>query len=241
MSKVFIDLKPSVVLGVAAHPDDLDVTSSGTLAKFAKDGAKIYYLILTDGGKGSNDRALTPHQLTSMRHQEQAEAAEVISAQPPIFLDFKDGELEVNLELKKQIVKVIRQVKPDLVITMDPANLYSLERGMINHPDHRAAGQATLDAVFPLARDHLAFPELMDEGLEPHKVMTILLTNFEGQNFFVDISSVIDKKVRAICAHKSQFGDPEAISQRMKEMSKAAGEKAGFDYAEGFKRIDMMY
>jgi LmbE family N-acetylglucosaminyl deacetylase len=241
MAKEFEELKPSVVLGVAAHPDDLDVTASGTMAKFAEAGAKVYYLILTDGGNGSDDRDLTPAQLTEVRHEEQSEAANAVGAQTPIFLDFKDGELAVTMELKKEICKVIRKLKPEVVITMDPANLYSLERGMINHPDHRAAGQATLDSVFPLARDHLAFPELMDEKLEPHKVKTVLLTNFDGNNYTVDISSVIDKKVDALRAHSSQFGDAEGVSQRIKQMSKDLGEKTGYDYAEGFKRIDLWY
>lgn len=241
MSKEFSELKPKVVLGVAAHPDDLDVTSSGTMAKFIKNGAKVYYLILTDGSKGSDDRSLSCEDLTKIRHKEQTEAAKATGAEPPIFLNFVDGELMVTLELKKQIVKVIRDVKPDVVITMDPVTLYSLERGMINHPDHRAAGQATLDAVFPLARDYKAFPELDQQGIEPHKVRTVLLANFDEHNFTVDISDCIDSKMASLKAHVSQFGDVEMVAAFVKQQAEALGKEAGCQYAEAFKRIDLAY
>jgi LmbE family N-acetylglucosaminyl deacetylase len=241
MTKIFDDLNPNVVLAVAAHPDDIDVTCSGTMAKFAKDGAKVYYLILTDGSKGSDDKSLTPAELTKIRRQEQTDAAKSVGAETPIFFDYIDGELEITMALKKQIVKVIRQLKPEVVITMDPTIIYSLERGMINHPDHRAAGQATLDALFPLSRDHLAFPDLLKEGLEPHKVRTILLTNFEEHNYSINISDCMDSKFEAISAHTSQFSDPERLSGWMKEQAAALGVESGYLYAEGFKRIDLMY
>lgn len=241
MTKVFDELNPNIVLAVAAHPDDIDVTCSGSMAKFAKDGALVQYLILTDGSKGSDDKNLTPSELTKIRRREQTEAAHSVGAETPIFLDFVDGELEITMELKKQIVKVIRQVRPDVVITMDPTIIYSLERGMINHPDHRAAGQATLDALFPLSRDHLAFPDLLEEGLEPHKVKTILLTNFEEHNYTVNISGCVESKLEAIKAHISQFSDAERLGGWMKEQAKTLGKEAGCEYAEGFKRIDLMY
>src|SRR6202012_4596749 len=113
------------------------------------------------------------------------------------------------------VVKVIRTIRPDVVVTMDPSVLYSATRGFINHPDHRAAGQTALDCVFPLARDHMSFPELYKQGFEPHKTKTILLTNFNEANFYVDITKTFPKKIAALAAHDSQVGDVEAISKRM--------------------------
>ena len=157
-------LKPKVVLGVAAHPDDLDFGASGTMAGFAKNGAAVHYLIVTDGSKGSSDTKLSSADLIKIREKEQRKAVKAIGGKSVTFLGYPDGELEVTMALKKDIVKVIRTLKPDVVITMDPSMLYSAKRGFINHPDHRAAAQATLDSVFPLARDHMVFPEILANG-----------------------------------------------------------------------------
>lgn len=234
----FAPLQPKVVLGVAAHPDDLDVIAGGTIAKFAAQGAEIHYLILTDGGKGSNDPTATSAHLTELRHAEQQAALTIVGGKSITFLDYPDGELEISLELKKQIVKSIRSVKPDVVITMDPTVIYSAENGSINHPDHRAAGQATLDAVFPLARDRLTFPELLSEGYEPHKTETILLSNFNESNFAVDISDTFETKLMAINAHESQFG-ANADTRWARAMAERQGEKAGMSLAESFIRINV--
>jgi len=238
MLHTFTPLQPKIVLGIAAHPDDLDVGAGGTLAHFASEGAEIHYLILTDGGKGSDNPSMTSSQLTEIRHTEQQTALEIVGGKTITFLDYPDGELEVTMELKKQIVRTIRAIKPDVVITMDPTVIYSASRGIINHPDHRAAGQATLDAVFPLARDRLTFPELLVEGFEPHKTATILLVNFNESNFAVDITHTFETKLRALKAHVSQFGDLEHSSW-VRDMSLAEGQKAGYTMAESFVRIDI--
>jgi len=238
MLTTFSPLQPKIVLGIAAHPDDLDVGAGGTLARFALDGAEIHYLILTDGGKGSDDPTITSIQLTEIRHQEQQTALEIVGGKSITFLDYPDGELEVTMELKKQIVKVIRRIKPDVVITMDPTVIYSASKGIINHPDHRAAGQATLDAVFPLARDRLTFPELAAEGFEPHKTATVLLVNFNESNFTVDITNTFETKVKALKAHVSQFGDLENATW-IHHMAKEQGRQAGYELAESFVRIDI--
>lgn len=235
----FSPLEPSVVLGIAAHPDDLDFGASGTLAKFAAAGAQVHYLLLTDGGKGSSDPAMTPEQLIPIRQAEQRAAVAAIGGASAEFLTYPDGELEVTQELKKAIVKTIRTIKPDLVVTMDPSVLYSAERGFINHPDHRAAGQATLDAVFPLARDHLSFPELLAAGLEPHRVKTLLLINFDSSNFHVDISTTIDQKMAALAAHSSQMPDLASTQQWVRGLAAKAGQSAGYQYAEAFVRVDV--
>jgi len=232
------NLNPKIVLGIAAHPDDLDVIAGGALAKFAENGAEIHFLILTDGSKGSDDPNATSEYLKQVRYDEQKAALDVIGGKTINFLHYTDGELEITIELKKQISRSIRQIKPDVIVTMDPTVVYSLQYGRINHPDHRAAGQATLDAVFPLARDRLTFPELLEEGLEPHKTTTILLNNMNESNYFVDISDTIDKKIEAIKTHVSQFGDDPDLSWA-KAIATADGAKAGFEYAEGFVRIDI--
>ena len=235
----FDPLRPKVVLGVAAHPDDLDFGASGSVAAFVNEGAEAYYLILTDGSKGSADKTISSEDLIKKRQSEQRAAGKLLGLKDVFFLGYEDGGLQVSMAVKRDIVRIIRQVRPDIVITMDPSILYVIERGFINHPDHRAAGQATLDAVFPLARDHLAFPELLAEGLEPHKVETLLLTNFETQNYYVDISSAIDKKMGALAAHVSQMPNLSQTQGWMRDMAAKAGSHIGAQYAEGFLRIDV--
>jgi LmbE family N-acetylglucosaminyl deacetylase len=236
----FTPLAPKVVLGIAAHPDDLDFGAGGTLAAFAKQGAAVYYLQLTDGGKGSSDPHMTSDRIRDIREQEQHDACNIIGGKEVHFLRHPDGELSVTLELKEQIVRVIRSLKPDVVITTDPTMVYDERYGIINHTDHRAAGQAALDAVYPLARDHLAFPHLAKEGLAPHKVKTVLLTNFSHHNFYVDIANVLDIKLAAVRAHASQIKDLADPNKMFTDVAARNGQAANCTYAEGFVRLDMM-
>jgi LmbE family N-acetylglucosaminyl deacetylase len=235
----FEPLTPKIVLGIAAHPDDLDFGAAGTMASFAQAGAAVHYLILTDGSSGSEDKDMTPERLTKIREEEQHAAVKAIGCKSVTFLGYPDGQLEVTMALKRDVVKAIRTIRPDVVVTMDPSVLYSAERGFINHPDHRAAGQTALDCVFPLARDHMSFPELYAQGFEPHKTKTILLTNFNGANFYVDTSKTFDTKIAALKAHATQVGDVEKIRERMHGWAATTGKKAGFELAEGFIRIDI--
>lgn len=229
---------PKRALGVAAHPDDLDFMASGTFAKWASEGCEVYYLILTDGSKGSADRAAKPTELTKTRRLEQLQAARIVGAKDVMFMDYEDGTLTITMELKRAIVRVIRTVKPDVLVTMDPCMLYDADFGFINHPDHRAAGQAALDAVFPLARDHLSFPELyQEEGLEPHSTSSVLLTNFTAQNSYVDISDAIETKMNALTAHASQMSDLDGTKKMMRGVAAEAGKQIGSRYAEGFVQI----
>ncbi len=232
-------LHPKVILGVVAHPDDLEFGMAGTVAKYIAEGATGYYFILTNANKGSHDRTMKPEALRDMRRAEQRAAGQILGLSDVFFGDYDDGCLEVSLTLKRDIARVIRTVRPDVVLTMDPTMIYNVERGFINHPDHRAAGQATLDAVYPLARDHLSFPELLAEGLEPHEVSTVLLAHFGQENFYVDISAHMDTKLRALAAHASQLSDPEATSAMVRSWATRLGAKVGAPYAEGFVRIDI--
>ena len=223
-------LHPKIVLGVGAHPDDIDFMAAGTLAKWAAEGTAVHYLILTDGSSGSDDPTADSQELVRMRKAEQDAAAAAVGAVGSEFLDYTDGQLEITMELKKDIIRVIRRLKPEVVITFDPSMVYDAPRGFINHPDHRAAAQATLDAVFPLARDHLSFPELIEEGYQPHKVQTVLLSNFSKQDFFIDITDTIDKKLAALAAHGSQMPNMEAIEKLVREMATSSGKQSGNAY-----------
>ncbi|HUP26390.1 MAG TPA: PIG-L deacetylase family protein [Candidatus Limnocylindrales bacterium] len=235
----FEPLKPKVALGIAAHADDLDFGAGGTLAAYARDGCEVHYLIITDGCKGSADPNISPASLIKTRQNEQRAAADIIGVKSVEFLDYPDGELEVTMALKRQLAKVIRIIKPDVVITIDPSMIYAASYGSINHPDHRAAGQATLDAVFPLARDHLNLPELLAAGYPPHKTPTVLLINLEHSNFCVDITDTFDTKMAAILAHASQFANQAETKERAELIATSAGQQYGHKLAESFMRIDI--
>ncbi len=238
--KDFPILKPKIILGVAAHPDDLEFSIAGSIAKWTAAGAKAYYLILTDGSKGTEDRSADPKKMTIIRRQEQRDAGKLIGLSDVFFENFEDGTLENSLDLKKAICRIIRKVKPDTVLCMDPTFIYSAERGMINHTDHRAGAMATMDSVYPLSRDHLSFPELLnDEHLEPHKVKTLLMTNFENHNYGEDITEYVDIKLKALAAHVSQIPDIEQRSDMVRQWMANIGSKYDYKYAEAFVRLDL--
>ena len=230
-----------IILAVGAHPDDIDIGCSGSVAKWISEGSEAYYLVLTDGSKGSEDPKISNKELTKLRQQEQLAAAKILGVKKVFFLDFVDGELENSHDLRKEIVRVIRQVKPTTVICWDPTLVYSEERQFINHPDHRVCGQATLDAVFPFARNMRTYMNLLDQGLEPHVVEEVLLVNFTKTNFYIDITKTIDLKMQAIGAHASQFNDIGKFKKRIKEMNGLAGKKAQpkAKFAEAFLRIQL--
>ena len=234
------DFIPRIALGVAAHPDDLDFGMSGTVAKWAASGCDVYYLILTNGNKGSSDPDAVPSELTELRREEQRTAAKILGVKEVFFCDYEDGLLEVSSDVKCDIIRAIRRLQPEVVLTMDPTVVYAADRGIINHPDHRAAGQATLDAVFPLARDHLSYPEIATvEGLAPHKVKTVLLFNLIQRNYYVDITSYLDKKIAALAAHASQMPDMDKVAAKVTDIASTAGRLAGVTYAEAYIRIDI--
>ena len=225
------------ILGIAAHPDDLDFSASGSFAKWVKSGASCYYLICTDGCKGSDDPKMTEAKLVKLRKQEQKKAAKILRLKDVFFLNHKDTELIADLKLKKEIVRYIRKLKPDIVVTLDPTFVYSRERGFINHTDHRACGQAAIDAVFPLARDRLTFKELEREKLTPHKVQTLYLSRFDDPTDIIDISDTFELKLKAIKAHKTQIS--LKLLDRITKSAKALGKKHGYKYAEGFVKLTL--
>lgn len=233
------NVEGKIVLAVGAHPDDLEFGCAGTVAKWVKDGAIVFYLITTDGSKGSEDHRISHKDLVKVRHREQEAAAGVLGVKEVFFLDFVDGEFEVNHKTRKEIVKIIRKLMPEIVITWDPTYFYSVENGRINHPDHRNTGEATLDSIFPFARNNRTYPELLEEGLESHSVKDILLFNREKSNFFVDISDTFETKLKALSEHKSQFDNFEDVKKMVTKWVSNMGKKAHTKYAEGFLRISM--
>lgn len=216
---------------VVAHPDDAEFGFGGTLAKLAKEGMEIAYVLCTSGNKGSNDLTMTSERLAPIREQEQRDAAAAIGSTDVTFLRYGDGELESTREVIGKITREIRRFRPDIIFCQDP-----YQRTRHNHRDHRNAGQSAFDAVYPVARDHLHFPEHLEEGFQPHKVAEIYTGFTENPDVVIDISDVMETKIAALRAHKSQIGDPEGIAERIMGRTSDLAKEHGYQYAEGFKR-----
>ena len=219
---------------IYAHPDDIEFGVAGTAAKWARHGSDVTYVVLTDGNVGTHDPELTQEGLAEIRRTEQTAAANVAGITRCLYLGYHDGLLEPSLELRKQLVQLIRTYKPNAVVCGDPAMYFRGDR--INHPDHRAAAKAAIDAVFPACEMRLLYPDLLAAGLEPHKVNYVYISTFEDANYYVDISETIELKLKALREHKSQLGewDPE---ERIKGWNSELGRKVGFAYAEVYRRM----
>ena len=221
---------------VMAHPDDAEWSCAGTVAKWCAEGWDVVYVLCTDGGKGSSDPEMTSQELIKIREKEQRDAGKVLGLQDVVFLGYPDAYLEPTLELRKDIAREIRRYKPDVLITGSPAR--DVSRGYyVSHPDHLAAGEAALSAVFPTARDRLTFPELLEEGLEPHKVHEVWIAGGgDNADKYIDVESYMDTAIKALLAHVSQV-DQENAGEWFTQGRVRTGEKIGMPYAEGFKRI----
>lgn len=226
------------VLLVAAHPDDPDFSSAGTVANWVRSGIEVVYILATSGDKGTPDKDMARSALGSRREDEQRAAAQRVGVKEVVFLRFPDGELMPSLELRGAVTRMIRKYKPYAVMTHDPLTLF-YNNEFINHPDHRAIGQATVDAIYPTARDPLQFHEQILEGLEPHKVKEIYLWGSDQPNVLVDISDTIGDKIEALKMHVSQVGEAKELEERVKSRASMAGELYGLSYAESFRRIVM--
>lgn len=222
------------VLVVMAHPDDAEFGAGGTVARWASEGRHVTYLILTDGNRGSSDPAMTAERLAQIRHAEQRAAALKLGVKDVFFLGYDDGSLQPTLDLRRQITRWIRRCKPDVVVAPDPTRRWTGQR-YINHPDHRAAGEATLDAIIPGSDTRLVFPELLEEGLEPHQVKEIYLSGSNEADVFVDIAPTIGVKVEALREHKSQIGDWAELERTIRERAAEMGKSQQLEFAEGFK------
>ena len=226
---------PERVLVVIPHPNDSELWCAGSIAKWINDGAQVRYVVCTDGSKGTTNPAASQSELAATREMEQSEAAREVGVQDIVSLGHSDGGLEDVDDFRRELVRQIRQVRPDVVVCPEP-----YRRNLAWHRDNRIAGQVALDAVFPCARDHLHFEELWrDEGLEPHKTGTVLFWGTETPNLFVDVSDTIATKKRAVLANKSRLegrAEEEIISfidQQGQEMTGCSGGS----YGEAFRRI----
>lgn len=222
------------VMVVAAHPDDPEFLAGGTVARLAKEGREISYVIVTNGDKGSSDGGMTSERLAPIRADEQRRAARVLGVERVEFLAYEDGELEDTRSLRRDIIREIRRWRPDLIITLNPHRTYNHFAHW--HRDHRITGRVVLDCVYPLARDHLSFPELLPEH-EPHKVREIYVTQWEQPRLVIDITGTMELKLEAIRCHASQVGDFKAVEARMRNRAATLGKEKGYACAEGFDLI----
>jgi LmbE family N-acetylglucosaminyl deacetylase len=223
---------PRRALVIAAHPDDADFGAAGTAYLWSRQGWQFYYLVCTNGAKGSDDESIAPAQLIEMRRQEQRDAAKLLGVKDVFFLDNEDGELTPHRAFLGDVVRCIRQLRPDAVFTHDPETVI-VRDAFINHADHRATGLTAVDAVYPAARDRLNFPEQIAAGLQPHKVSEIYIWGSDRANFDVDITDAIDIKIEALRAHTSQFaGD-------FLDRARQRWARPDNRYVESFRRVQL--
>ncbi|HET7037117.1 MAG TPA: PIG-L deacetylase family protein [Thermomicrobiaceae bacterium] len=230
-----------VAMVVVAHPDDAEFGSAGTLAKWAREGWDVYQVIVTDGASGGPDEATevgpeARRKMTETRKAEQRQAAAVLGVKDVIFLDYPDGEVQPSLELRKDIVRLLRTYRPTRVICPSPDRTWTPAYAIGRyHPDHLAVGQAAMAAVYPAAQNPWDFPELLEAGLAPHKIQELYISGAPVNNHAVDISETIEQKIEALRAHHSQLGDHmEQIEEWIRGGSAKSGEEYNMAYAERF-------
>ncbi|MGH7692324.1 MAG: PIG-L deacetylase family protein [Candidatus Dormibacteria bacterium] len=227
------DFKGALV--VVAHPDDAEFGSAGTVARWTQEGAEVNYVILTDGAAGAADQEVDLAQLARVREVEQRRAADVLGVGDVLFLHQPDGELKVSSELRRELVRLIRRYRPDRVICQNAVRNYSNLYG--NHPDHLAAGQLAIEAIYPYSRNPHAYPELLREGLAPHSVREVLVTGTDSPDYFVDVTATVQRKLEALAEHRTQHRPGEDFSARVLERMSKMGEPYGMAYAESFRRL----
>ena len=229
--------KPAHVMVITPHPDDAEFGVAGTVVRWTGEGKDVIYVVCTNGDKGTNDPDMKPHELAKIREQEQLAAAKLLGVREVIFLRHPDQALEDTPEFRKEIVRLIRMYKPETVVTADPYRRY------VWHRDHRITGQVTLDAVFPYARDFLSYPDLLEEGLQPHKVREILFWGSEDPDYCSDITGTFDIKMAALRCHKSQIGNrsPVELEERQRERHRMMADGEDFELAEAFHRAEIRW
>lgn len=223
---------PERILVIAAHPDDIEFGTAGSIAKWAEEGAQITFCLVTDGGAGSNEPGADLPGLIRQREQEQRDAAAILGVKDVRFLGYADGTLQNTLELRRDLTRLIREIRPERVLISDPTMVFA-GNYYINHPDHVAAAQAALYAVFPSAGTRPIFPELLAAGYEPYDVAELWMFFAEKTDTVVDISNYIDRKIQALICHKSQLG-PET-GDMVKKWDAEAGKEQGYAFAESFR------
>ena len=232
-----MSVKKADVLVITPHPDDAEFGVAGTVVKWVAEGKEVVYVVCTNGDKGTSDPNMKPEELVRIREKEQMEALELLGVKNVVFLRYPDQSLEDTPEFRKEIVRLIRMYQPETVVTADPYRRY------IWHRDHRITGQVTLDAIFPYARDSLSYPDLLEQGLHPHKVKEALFWATEDPNYRFNITDTFDIKVAALRCHKSQVGDSLSpqMSEWLRRRAKEMAEGEDFELAEAFHRVEILW
>ena len=225
---------------VVAHADDAEFGCSGSVAKLCGEGWEVVYVMCTDGSKGSSDREMSREELARIRRREQIDAGKVLGLKEVVFLDNEDSLLQPTLEVRRDIAREIRRHKPDVLICPYPIRTMDGSWG-VGHPDHIAAGEAALAAVFPTARDHMSFPELLQEGLEPHKVSEVWIMGHPEPDHWVDVTDHLETSIESLKRHVSQVSgmDEDRMNEIMRKGRRERAKGHGMQYAESFKRITM--
>jgi LmbE family N-acetylglucosaminyl deacetylase len=240
MAGVLDDTEVARVLSITAHPDDVDFGAAGTIARWTEAGIEVVYCIVTDGDAGGFDENFPRAEMPALRRAEQVAAAKCVGVQDVRFLGYPDGRVEATLELRRDLARVIRQVRPDRVLSQSPERNYA--RPGISHPDHRAVGSATLDAVYPDARNPFAFAELRDsEGLAAWTVREVWIAGGVTPNHYVDITETFERKLAALRAHESQTAQRDGLADFLRARLASTAELAGLPeghLAEGFQVLD---
>lgn len=221
-----------------AHPDDVDFGSAGTMARLVDHGVHVTYCIVTDGDAGGSDRDLPRADMAVIRRREQTAAAHAVGVKDLVFLGYPDGRVENSLELRRDISRVIREVRPQVVVSQSPER--NLDRIFASHPDHLAAGEAAMSAVYPDARNPFAHPELLEAGLEPWTVKEIWLSGHPASADGVDVTDYVDRKIEALLCHASQHPDPAGMQIRVGEWLRGTAAALGFPegrMAEAFRVV----
>lgn len=221
------------VIVVMPHPDDVESRMGGTVARWTREGKEVIYVVCTNGDKGTSDPNMQPEELAKVREQEQLAAAEMLGVREVIFLRHPDQSLEDTPEFRKEIVRLIRTYRPDTVAVVDSYGRY------IDHRDHRIAARVTLDAIFPYAGSTHSYPDLLKEGLQPHRVKEVLICGSRDPNHYIDITDTIEVKIAALRCHKSQVGDGPRAEEWMRQWAKSSAEGQDYELGEAFNREEI--
>jgi LmbE family N-acetylglucosaminyl deacetylase len=224
------------ILCISAHPDDNEFTIGGSVAKWAREGREVAFCLVTTGGAGVNEHTPSNEGLIPARERETRAAAKILGVKALMLLGYADGTLQPTLEMRRDLTREIRRFRPDVVVCGDPTVRY-YGHEYLNHPDHRAVADAALDAVFPSSETSAIFPELLAEGLLPHKVKQVFIAGSLEPDVFVDIGATLRTKCRALKAHRTQVGKGEWVDQLLGSWALRDGKRGGVRHAEAFRRM----
>jgi len=224
------------ILCVAAHPDDIEFTIAGSVARWTREGRNVLFCLVTTGGAGTNEYTPSGDGLVPTRERELHEAARILGVKDVVLLGYPDGVVEPTLGLRRDLTRVIRRVRPDVVVCSDPTVRYYGNQ-YLNHPDHRAVGSAALDAVFPSAETRGIFPELLTEGLAPHKVKEVLISGAVPPDTWIDIGDTLETKCAALKAHATQVGEGEWVEPMLREWAARDAKRSGVAHTEAYRRM----